>query len=215
MGQLKTGRDVVNCALLGARNSVLPGAPGGAGCIMMRVCHLNTCPVGVATQDPNLRKNFTGDPGHAVTFHAVHCQEVREIMAELGFRNVDEMIAARIGSNARQAIDHWKSRGFGFHQHSLPAQGFRRRWAGTVRSRKITDWKRRSTTRLLLKLCEPALERAEPVRATLPIRNVHRVVGTIVGSEVTRRYGRRSVAGGYHPHPFQRLGWAKLRGVHA
>src|SRR4029079_13504887 len=111
-GQLKTGRDVIIAALLGAEEFGFATAPLVAlGCIMMRVCHLNTCPVGVATQDPNLRKNFTGDPAHAVNFMQFIAQEVRQLMAELGFRSVDEMIGRTDRLEAKKAIDHWKARG--------------------------------------------------------------------------------------------------------
>ena len=114
-GQLKTGRDVVVAALLGAEEFGFATAPLVAlGCIMMRVCHLNTCPVGVATQNPELRKNFTGDPAHAVNFMRFIAQEVREIMAQLGFRTVNEMIGRTDMLEPREAIDHWKARGLDF-----------------------------------------------------------------------------------------------------
>ncbi len=188
-GQLKTGRDVVVAALLGAEEFGFATAPLVAlGCIMMRVCHLNTCPVGVATQNPSLRKNFTGDPGHAVNFMRFIAQEVRELMAQLGFRSMEEMIGRTDRLEAKHAIDHWKARGLDLtsilHQPKVAANvGRFRQIAQDHGLEKALD------NTLLLKLCEPALERSEPVRATLPIRNVHRVVGTIVGSELTRRFG--------------------------
>jgi glutamate synthase (ferredoxin) len=179
----------VIAAMLGAEEFGFATAPLVAlGCIMMRVCHLNTCPVGVATQDPNLRKNFTGDPAHAVTFMRFIAQEVRELMALLGFRSVPEMIGRTDRLEVKKAVDHWKARGLDFsHILHQPAAG-----PEVGRYRQIPQdhgLEKALDNTLLLKVCEPALERGEAVRATLPIRNVHRVVGTIVGSELTRRYG--------------------------
>ena len=188
-GQLKTGRDVVIAALLGAEEFGFATAPlVSLGCIMMRVCHLNTCPVGVATQDPELRKNFTGDPAHAVNFMRFIAEEVREIMAQLGFRTVAEMIGHTEKLEAERAVHHWKTRGLDFsklfHQPEVgPEVG---RYKQMEQDHDLAD---ALDNTALLALCQPALERAEPVRATLPIHNVNRVVGTIVGSEVTRRYG--------------------------
>src|ERR1044072_8584349 len=114
-GQLKTGRDVVIAALLGAEEFGFATAPlVSLGCIMMRVCHLNTCPVGVATQDPELRKKFTGDPSHVVNFMKFIAQEVRELMAKLGFRNINEMVGRTDRLEARKAVDHWKAKGLDF-----------------------------------------------------------------------------------------------------
>jgi glutamate synthase (ferredoxin) len=188
-GQLKTGRDVVIAALLGAEEFGFATAPLVAlGCIMMRVCHLNTCPVGVATQDPELRKRFTGDPAHVVNFMKFIAQEVRELMAQLGFRTLEEMVGRTDRLEPRKAVDHWKAKGLDFskilYQPEVgPEVG---RYCqipqdhGIERSLDVTT---------LLDLCKPALERKEKVRAVLPVRNVNRVVGTITGSELTRRYG--------------------------
>src|SRR5262249_53655841 len=116
-GQLKTGRDVVIGALLGAEEFGFATAPLVAmGCVMMRVCHLNTCPVGVATQDPRLRKKFTGDPAHVVNFMRLIAQEVRELMAQLGFRTIQEMVGHVERLETRQAIDHYKAKGLDFAQ---------------------------------------------------------------------------------------------------
>ena len=188
-GQLKTGRDVVIAAMLGAEEFGFATAPLVAlGCIMMRVCHLNTCPVGVATQDPKLRKNFTGDPAHAVNFMQFIAQEVREVMAQLGFRTINEMIGRTDCLEAKKAVDHWKARGLDFsnilYRPNVPA--------GVGRYCQIPQdhgLDKALDNTVLLKLCAPALERGEKVRAELPIQNVNRVVGTILGSEVTRRYG--------------------------
>ena len=188
-GQLKTGRDVIIAALLGAEEFGFATAPlVSLGCIMMRVCHLNTCPVGVATQDPHLRKNFTGDPAHAVNFMRFIAEEVRELMAQLGFRNLNDMVGRTDRLEPKTAVDHWKARGLDFakilYQPQVgPEVG---RYCQKKQDHGI-DQALDMTT--LLELCKPALERKEKVRAELPIRNVNRVVGTILGSEVTRQHG--------------------------
>ncbi len=188
-GQLKTGRDVVIAALLGAEEFGFATAPlVSLGCIMMRVCHLNTCPVGVATQDPELRKRFTGDPAHAVNFMNFIAQEVRELMAQLGFRSIPEMVGRTDRLEARKAVDHWKVKGLDFSSilyqpEAGPEVG---RYCQMAQDHGI-DKSLDMTT--LMKVCKPAIERKQKVRTTLPIRNVNRVVGTIVGSEITRRHG--------------------------
>jgi len=188
-GQLKTGRDVVVAALLGAEEFGFSTAPLVAvGCIMMRVCHLNTCPVGVATQNPELRKKFTGSPEHAVNFMKFVAQEMRELMAELGFRTVNEMIGHTECIQFKDAVDHWKARGLDFSQilhqpEAGPEVGRYRTESQDHGLEKSLDM----TT--ILPLCKPAIERGEKVEVSLPIRNVNRVVGTITGSEVTRKYG--------------------------
>ena len=188
-GQLKTGRDVVIAALLGAEEFGFATAPlVTLGCIMMRVCHLNTCPVGVATQDPQLRAKFTGDPQAVVNFMRFIAQEVRELMAQLGFRTILEMVGHVDRLDVKKALEHYKARGLDFskvfHQPNVAAD--------VGRSRQIDQdhgLEQSLDKQLLLKLCEPALARREPVRATLPISNTNRVVGTITGSELTRRFG--------------------------
>jgi glutamate synthase (ferredoxin) len=188
-GQLKTGRDVVIAALLGAEEFGFATAPlVSLGCIMMRVCHLNTCPVGVATQDPQLRAKFTGDPAHAVHFMKFIAQEVREIMAQLGFRTINEMVGRTDRLEARQAVEHWKAKGLDFSKilyqpEAGPEVGRYCQMAQDHGLDKSLD------QTVLMPLCEPALKEGKPVSATLPIKNVNRVVGTIVGSEVTRRHG--------------------------
>jgi len=188
-GQLKTGRDVVIGALLGAEEFGFATAPLVAlGCIMMRVCHLNTCPVGVATQDPKLRAKFTGEPEHAVNFMRLIAQEVRELMAKLGFRTVNEMVGRVDRLEMKKAIDHYKAKGLDFstifYQPQVsPDVG---RYCRIPQDHGLEQALDNTT---LLALCRQALERGELVAATLPIRNINRVVGTIVGSELTRRYG--------------------------
>jgi glutamate synthase (ferredoxin) len=188
-GQLKTGRDVVVAALLGAEEFGFATAPlVTLGCVMMRVCHLNTCPVGVATQDPELRKRFTGDPQHVVNFMRFIAQEVRELMAQLGFRTIDEMVGRTDRLDVKKAVEHYKARGLDFskvlYQPQVPPDvGRHRQIAQDHGLAKSLD------KQVLLELCRPALERGERVCAALPIKNIHRVVGTIVGSEITRRHG--------------------------
>ncbi len=188
-GQLKTGRDVVIGALLGAEEFGFATGPLVAlGCVMMRVCHLNTCPVGVATQDPELRKKFTGKPEHVVQFMRFIAQEVREIMAGLGVRKFEELVGRADWLETKSAIAHFRARGLDFtrifHQPHVPAA------YGRYCTLKQDHKLERSLDRTkLMDLCRPALEKGEPVSASLPIRNIHRVVGTLVGSNVTRRYG--------------------------
>src|SRR5881394_1230804 len=178
-GQLKTGRDVIVAALLGAEEFGFATAPLVAmGCIMMRVCHLNTCPVGVATQDTRLRKNFAGQPEHVINFMRMIAQEVRELMAQLGFRQLNKMIGRTDRLEVNRAVDHWKARGLDFskilYQPEVGPEVGRYCQIGQDHGLdKALD------NTLLLKLCEPALARREQVRATLPIQNTNRVVGTI------------------------------------
>ena len=187
-GQLKTGRDVVVAALLGAEEFGFATAPlVTLGCIMMRACHLNTCPVGVATQDPKLRAKFTGDPSHLVNFMTFVAREVRELMAQLGFHTVNEMVGHT--EYLRQAkIDHWKA-----HDLNLSRVLFQPDVAETVgrycQKTQQHDLENTLDSKTLLDLCRPALQRGKPVSATLPVRNVHRAVGTRLGSEVTKQYG--------------------------
>jgi glutamate synthase domain-containing protein 2/glutamate synthase domain-containing protein 1/glutamate synthase domain-containing protein 3 len=188
-GQLKTGRDVVIAALLGAEEFGFATAPLVAmGCIMMRVCHLNTCPVGVATQDPALRKFFAGKPEHVVNFMRMIAEEVRELMAQLGFRQMNKMIGRVDRLEVKKAIDHWKAKGLDFtnilHQPEVPTSIGR-----FCQIPQDHGLDKALDNTVLLRLCAPAIERKEKVVSVLPIRNVNRVVGTIVGSEVTRRWG--------------------------
>ena len=202
-GQLKTGRDVVIAALLGAEEFGFATAPlVTLGCIMMRVCHLNTCPVGVATQDPRLRAKFTGSPDYVVNFMRFIAQEVRELMAQLGFRTMNEMIGRVDRLEPKRAIDHWKANGLDLTPLlTAPV-------AGTGAGRYCTEQQDHGIERSLdatrlLPLCRPALERGAKVRATLPIQNVHRVVGTMTGSEITRRYGPEGLPDGTIELTFQ------------
>ncbi|TQS22877.1 glutamate synthase large subunit [Microbispora hainanensis] len=187
-GQLKTGRDVIIAALLGAEEYGFATAPlVVSGCVMMRVCHLDTCPVGVATQNPELRKRFTGKPEFVVNFFEFIAQEVREYLAELGYRSLDEVIGRADLLDTTQAVEHWKASGLDLspilHQPELPE--------GTPR-RKVADQDHgldKALDNTLIQLAEGALNLGQPVTLELPIRNVNRTVGTMLGHEVTKRYG--------------------------
>ena len=186
-GQLKTGRDVVIAALLGAEEFGFATAPlVVSGCIMMRVCHLDTCPVGVATQNPVLRERYTGKAEYVVNFFEYVAQEVRELLAELGFRSLDEAIGHAEALDVQQAVEHWKAPGLDLspvlHVPSLP-EGTPRRNT-TVQDHGLD----KALDNELVALAADALERGEPVRAQLEIRNVNRTVGTILGHEVTKRF---------------------------
>jgi len=188
-GQLKTGRDVAVAALLGAEEFGFATAPLVVmGCIMMRVCHLNTCPVGVATQDPRLRKRFTGEADHVVNFMRFIAQELREIMAKLGFRKLEDMVGRTDKLIPWKAIEHWKANGLDItpilHQPDVGPE------IGRFRSQDQDHGLEKSLDLTkLLDICKPAIERGEKVKAELPIINVNRVVGTIVGSEITKKHG--------------------------
>jgi glutamate synthase (NADPH/NADH) large chain len=188
-GQLKTGRDVAIAALLGAEEFGFATAPLVAvGCIMMRVCHLNTCPAGVATQDPRLREKFAGKPEHAVNFMRFIAQHLREIMAQLGFRKLEDMVGRVDMLEPRAAIDHWKAKGFDFSNilYAPDASPDVGRYQTIAQDHGID---RSLDVQKLLEVCRPAIERGEKVEAELEVRNVNRVVGTITGSEVTKKYG--------------------------
>ncbi|KAA9379970.1 glutamate synthase large subunit [Microbispora cellulosiformans] len=187
-GQLKTGRDVVIAALLGAEEYGFATAPlVVSGCVMMRVCHLDTCPVGVATQNPELRKRFSGKPEFVVNFFEFVAQEVREYLAELGYRSLDEVIGRADLLDTTRAVEHWKAAGLDLspilYQPELPEGTPRRRVAEQDHGLD------KALDNTLIQLAEGALNLGEPVTLELPIRNVNRTVGTMLGHEVTRRYG--------------------------
>ena len=187
-GQMKTGRDVVVAALLGAEEYGFSTAPlVVTGCIMMRVCHLDTCPVGIATQNPELRRHFTGRPEFVENYFRFVADEIRELMSELGFRTMDEMIGRADRLDVCTAVDHWKARGLDLtsilHYPEVAPQAARH----SVRPQD--HGLDRALDNELIARCEAALERREPVAIDLPIRNVHRTVGTMLGAEITRRWG--------------------------
>jgi glutamate synthase (NADPH/NADH) large chain len=188
-GQMKTGRDVVVAALLGAEEFGFSIAPLTVlGCIMMRVCHLNTCPVGIATQDPNLRKKFAGNPEHVINYFRFVAEEVRELMARLGFRSMDEMIGRVDRLEVKSAVNHWKARGLDYSRILYqPSAG------PDVAVRRVRDQDHALDKSLdrttIVPLCRDAIEKKKPVDIILPIRNTNRTVGTVLGYEVSKRYG--------------------------
>ncbi|MCP3030875.1 glutamate synthase large subunit [Halobacillus sp. A1] len=192
-GKMMTGRDVVVATLLGAEEYGFSTAPLVVlGCVMMRVCHLNTCPVGIATQDPELRKKYAGDPEHVANFMRFVAQEARELMAELGFRTINEMIGRTDILEANENVDHWKAKGV-----DLSALLYKPEVAEDV-GRYATKEQNHGLDKTidkeeLIPLCKDALEKGEKVTATGSIRNIHRVTGTILGSEITRRYGEKGL----------------------
>jgi len=191
-GQLKTGRDLAVAALLGAEEfgfgtTVLVTL----GCVLMRKCHLNTCPVGVATQDPVLRSRFTGRAVYIEHFFRFLAQELREYMAELGFRTVDEMVGRVDMLEVQPAIDHWKARGLDFSRVLAPAGNGSDVPRRCIRSQEHELEK--SLDNELIARAEPALTKGQPVDILMPIRNVHRTVGTMLSGEITRRFGSRGL----------------------
>ena len=197
-GQLKTGRDVVIAALLGAEEYGFATAPlVVSGCILMRVCHLDTCPVGIATQNPVLRERYSGKADYVVRFFEYIAEEVRELLAELGFRSLDEAIGQVSMLDMAEAVNHWKAAGLDLtpilHDPDLTAFPDQDLYCtsaqdhGLEKSLDVTE---------LLPLARAAIESGEPVRAQVPIRNVHRTVGTILGHEVTKKYGGEGLPDG-------------------
>jgi glutamate synthase domain-containing protein 2/glutamate synthase domain-containing protein 3 len=187
-GGLRTARDVAVAALLGADEFGFATAPLVAmGCVLMRVCHLNTCPVGIATQDPELRARFAGKPEHVVRYFFFVAEELREILARLGFRSVDEMVGRADCLDINEAVDHWKASGVDLsellHRPSVPYA------IRNVSSQSLEAELDDAFDSELIERAEAALLRGEPVEIALPIRNVHRTVGTMLGAEVSRRYG--------------------------
>jgi len=186
-GQMKTGRDIAIATLLGAEEwGVATAALIVEGCIMMRKCHMNTCPVGVATQDPELRKRFTGNPDHVVNFFEFITQELREIMAELGYRTVNEMIGQVDALKMRDNIQHWKYKnlnlsGVLYKEPAGPEVGLYCTETQDHGLSEVLDWQ-------LLKAAQPAILKKEKVKASFPIKNTDRTVGTIVSNEITKVY---------------------------
>lgn len=192
-GKLMTGRDVIVATLLGAEEYGFSTAPLVVlGCVMMRVCHLDTCPVGIATQNPELRKRFNGDPAHVVNFMKFIAQEMREVMAELGFRTINEMVGRTDALEPRKAVNHWKAEGIDLsallHQPDV---------AENVGKYCLIEQDHRLDSSLdmkeILNICKPAIERKESVEAILPIKNTDRVVGTILGNEISTKYGEEGL----------------------
>jgi len=187
-GQIKTGRDVVIGAILGADEFGFSSAPlVVAGCIMMRKCHLNTCPVGVATQDPVLRRRFHGHPDHVINYFFFVAEEVRELMAKLGVRKFDELIGHTDLLDMKHGIEHWKARGLDFsrifYMPHMPAD------VAVYNSERQDHGLEKALDLRLIELAQAALERGEKVTIDTPIRNINRTVGTMLSGEVAKRYG--------------------------
>ena len=191
-GQMKTGRDVVVAALLGAEEFGFSTAPLIVqGCIMMRKCHLNTCPVGIATQDPVLRERFAGQPEHVVNFFFFVAEEIRQLMAQLGFRTFSEMIGRSDKLRVRQAVDHWKASGL-----DLTPLQWRPDVGPDVATRKVCAQHHGLDEVLdcqLVRDCEPAIARGEAVTLDLPIGNTNRTTGTMLSGRLARRYGEEGL----------------------
>jgi glutamate synthase (NADPH) large chain len=187
-GKLQTGRDVVIAALLGAEEFGFATTPLIAlGCIMMRKCHLNTCPVGIATQDPELRKRFSGQPEHVINFFFFIAEQVREHMARLGFRTVDEMVGRVDRIDSVTAANHWKARGIDLssilYNPPLPIRVARHCVQAQDHGLDL------ALDHLLIAAAQPALENRQPVEASFAIRNVNRTVGAMLGGDIARRFG--------------------------
>ncbi len=185
-GQMKTGRDVLIAALLGAEEFGFATAPlVVSGCVMMRVCHLDTCPVGVATQNPELRKKFTGKPEFVETFFEYIAEEVRQLLAQLGFRKLEDAIGQVEMLDTKAATDHWKASGLDLSPILQAPIGNGDRKNTTIQDHGLST----ALDNELIKLCRDALDNGKSVRLDMPVRNVNRTVGTMLGSEVTRKFG--------------------------
>ncbi len=188
-GQLKTGRDVMIAALLGAEEFGFGTAPlVVSGCVMMRVCHLDTCPVGIATQNPELRKRFAGKPEFVVNFFEFVAEEVREYLAKLGFRSIEEAIGHTEMVDVRCAVDHWKAHGLDLSPILEEAEN-PYDWQDRYCTRGQDHGLERALDQQLIKEAAPALEHGESVDISMPVRNVNRTVGTMLGSMVTKKWG--------------------------
>ena len=185
-GQMKTGRDVLIAALLGAEEFGFATAPlVVSGCVMMRVCHLDTCPVGVASQNPELRKKFTGKPEFVETFFEYIAEEVRQLLAELGFKKLEDAIGQVELLDTKSAIDHWKANGLDLSPLLIAPKDNSPRRNLTKQDHGLVN----ALDNELIKLSAEALNKATPVRLEMPVRNVNRTVGTMLGAEITRKYG--------------------------
>jgi glutamate synthase domain-containing protein 3 len=187
-GKLQTGRDVAIAALLGAEEFGFSTAPLiSMGCIMMRKCHLNTCPVGVATQDPELRKKFEGQPEHVINFFFFVAENLRRVMAELGFRTFNEMVGRVDCLVQRNDIEHWKAKGIDLSAvlYNPPVPSHVGRRCMQAQDHGLED----ALDRKIIEMTQEAIENRTPVALSMPVRNVHRTVGTMLSGEIARRYG--------------------------
>lgn len=191
-GQLKTGRDVAVACLLGAEEFGFATAPlVTMGCIMMRVCHLNTCPVGIATQDPELRAKFQGKPEHVINYFYFVAEELRKIMANLGFRTINEMVGRSDMLETREAVGHWKAKGLDFSAILYKPQVGSE--IGTYCRQEQDHGLDKALDHQLVELAAPALERRERVEFDIKIRNINRTVGTMLSSRISRKYGEEGL----------------------
>jgi glutamate synthase (NADPH/NADH) large chain len=185
-GQMKTGRDVMIAALLGAEEFGFATAPlVVSGCVMMRVCHLDTCPVGVATQNPELRKKFTGKPEFVETFFEYIAEEVRELLAELGFKTLAEAVGQVELLETKNAVNHWKASGLDLAPLLIAPADASSRKNTTIQDHGLVN----ALDNKLIELAKDALEKTTPVKIDLPVRNVNRTVGAMLGAEITRKFG--------------------------
>jgi len=191
-GQMKTGRDVVVGAILGADEFGFATAPLVVeGCIMMRKCHLNTCPVGIATQDPQLRRKFEGKPEHVVNYFFFVAEEVRELMARLGVRHFNELIGRTELLDMRQGVEHWKAKGLDFSKlFAMPAVP---KQVARFHCETQDHGLDKALDNRLIELARPALERREKVLIETPIRNINRTVGTMLSHQIAKRYGHEGL----------------------
>ncbi len=192
-GQLRTPRDIAIATLLGAEEwGIATGALVTIGCIMMRKCHLNTCPVGIATQDPVLRAKFDGKPEHVVNYFFLVAEGLREIMAQLGFRTINEMVGRVDMLDTKKAISHWKAKGLDFTKllYKPDAPPYVKTYCAEKQDHGINEAMDMTT---LVPACQKAIDDGEPITLDLPIRNINRTVGTVLSSEVTKRHGARGL----------------------
>ena len=216
-GGVRTGRDVVIGALLGADEFGFATAPLiAAGCIMMRKCHLNTCPVGVATQNPVLRARFTGQPEHVINFFFFVAEELREIMAQMGFSTVNEMIGRVDRLDMNPALDHWKAQGIDLSRilYAAPAAAAKGLWNQDSQDHGLG----KALDNTLIADAQAALDSGAPMRGEYPVRNVNRTIGAMLSGEVARRYGHAGLPDGtislkFHGNAGQSFGAFAARGV--
>jgi glutamate synthase (NADPH) large chain len=194
-GQLRTGRDVVIAALLGAEEFGFATAPlVSSGCVLMRKCHLNTCPVGIATQDPVLRARFAGKPEHVIRFFFFVAEEVRQLLSTLGFRTLREAVGHVDRIRTRDLTGHWKASRLDFSDVLVAADAGP--GVAVCRVKEQDHGLETALDRKLIEICQRALEAGEPVEASLPVRNVHRTIGAMLAGEVARRYGAEGLPAG-------------------
>jgi len=219
-GQIRNGRDVVVAALLGAEEMGFATGPLIAlGCIMMRKCHLNTCPVGIATQDPDLRKKFNGQPEHVINYFFLLAEEVRQYMAQMGFRTFEEMVGRTDMLEVNRDHLHYKSEGLDLSPLLVAAHELNPEHTGLVKRQEQDHGIADALDNQLIELARPALERGEPVEAALPITNLNRTVGTMLSYHITKKYGAEGLPEGtvhfkFSGHAGQSLGFAVTKGMY-